>query len=105
MDIYTSIEAISILSFILFSLLCFTRIENNTDINKIAYLFSLFFQAFLGFVYYIFVLNFISNKLALVASLLIVILFSSFFYLIYIFIPIYKTTCTFCSVLFNNYYF
>ena len=81
MNIYTSIEAISILSFILFSLLCFTRIENNTDINKIAYLFTLFFQAFLGFVYYIFVLNFISNKLALVTSLLIVILFSIFFIL------------------------
>ena len=81
MDIYTSIEAISILSFILFSLLCFTRIENNIDINKISYLFTLFFQAFLGFVYYIFVLNFISNKLALVASLLIVILFSIFFIL------------------------
>ena len=81
MDIYTSIEAISILSFILFCLLCFTRIENNTDINKIAYLFALFFQAFLGLVYYIFVLNFISNKLALVASLLIVIFFSIFFIL------------------------
>ena len=46
MDIYTSIEAISILSFILFSLLCFTRIENNTDINKISYLFTLIFSGF-----------------------------------------------------------
>jgi len=78
MNIYTSIEAISILSFILFSLLCFTRIENNTDINKIAYLFTLFFQVVLGFVYYIFVLNFLSNKLALVTSLLIVIFFLIF---------------------------
>ena len=81
MDIYTSLEAISLLSFILFSLLCFTRIEINTDINKIVYLFALFFQAFLGFVYYIFVLSFISNKLALVASLLVVILFLIFFVL------------------------
>ena len=52
-----SLEAISILSFILFSLLCFTRIENNTDINKITYLFTLFFQAFLGFVYYLYKLS------------------------------------------------
>jgi len=81
MSIYTSIEAISILSFILFALLCFTRIENNTDINKIVYLFTLFFQAFLGFVYYYFILNFTTNKLALVASLLIVIFFSIFFIL------------------------
>ena len=81
MNIYSSIESISILSFILFSLLCFTRIENNTGINKISYLFTVFFQSFLSFVYYIFVLNFISNKLALVTSLLIVILFSIFFIL------------------------
>ena len=81
MNVYTSIEAISILSFILFSLLCFTRIENNTNINKISYLFTLFFQAFIGLVYYFFVLNFLSNKLAVVVSLLIVIFFSIFFVL------------------------
>ena len=76
-----SIEAISFLSFILFSLLCFTRIEKNTDINKVVYLFSLFLQFFVGLLNYIYVLNFISNKLALVTSLLTAIIFLTFFIL------------------------
>ncbi len=81
MNLYISIEAISFLSFILFSLLCFTRIEKNTDINKVVYLFSLFLQFFVGLLNYIYVLNFISNKLALVTSLLTAIIFLTFFIL------------------------
>ena len=79
MNLYISIEAISLLSFILFSLLCFTRIENNIDINKVVYLFSLAFLAIIGMFHYIFVLNFISNKLALITSLLILIIFCVYF--------------------------
>ncbi len=81
MNLYISIELISFLGFILFALLCFTRIENNTDINRLVYLFSLFFQTFLGLLNYIYKLNYISNKLALVTSLLTLIIFSVFFIL------------------------
>ena len=77
MNLYISIEVISLLSFILFALLCFTRIENNTDINKVVYIFSLFFLATIGLIHYLFVLNNVSNKLALVTSLLILIIHMS----------------------------
>ncbi len=79
MFLYISIEAVSLLSFILFTLLCFTRIENNTDINKVVYLFSLAFLGIIGLFHYIFVLTYISNKLAIVTSLLILIIFCIFF--------------------------
>ncbi len=81
MNLYIVIELVSLLNFILFSLLCFTRIENNTDINKIVYLFNLLFLVIIGLIHYIFVLNFIFNKLTLVTSLLLVIIFIIFFVL------------------------
>ena len=79
MNLYFSTEIITYLNFILFSLLCFTRIENKTDINKIIYLFNLFLMVSISFFHYIIFLNLTSNKLGLVLSLLTLIIFFTFF--------------------------
>ena len=81
MDLYIVIEILSFLSFILFALTCFTRLDNNSDINKIVYIFNLFFLGIINLFHYFFVLNFVSNKLTLVTSLLVVITFLIFFIL------------------------
>ncbi len=78
MNLYVSIEVISFLGFLLFSLLCFTRIQNNTDIHRLVYLFNLFFLFIIGFLHYLYVLNHISNTLTLVTSLLTLITFFIF---------------------------
>ncbi len=79
MDLYIFIEIVSFLCFILFALTCFTRLENSSDINKIVYIFNLFFLGIISLFHYFFVLNFVSNNLTVVTSLLIVITFFIFF--------------------------
>lgn len=81
MNLYIFIEVISILSLIMFSLLCFTKIENKLDINKITYLFSLVLLGIMSLFHYFFVLSLSASKLTLVTSLLIVITFFVFFLL------------------------
>ncbi len=81
MNLYIFIEIISIFSLIMFSLLCFTKIENKWDINKTAYLFSLIFLGVVSLLHYLFILSLSPSKLTLVTSLLIVITFFVFFLL------------------------
>lgn len=81
MNLYIAIEIISFLGLILFSLLCFSRIQISTDINRLVYLFNLFFLTVIAFFHYLFVLNYISNTLTLVTSLLLLMTFFIFFLL------------------------
>ena len=81
MNLYFSIEVISFLNFILFSLLCFTRIENKIDINKITYLFNLLLMVSISLFQHVILLELISNKLALVLSLFNLIVLFTFFLL------------------------
>jgi len=71
MNLYFYFETISILSFILFSLTCFIRFQSNTDIEKIIYLFNLFFIVCINGFHYFFVLSYGNNKLTIISSLLI----------------------------------
>ncbi len=84
MNLYISIEIISFLGFLLYSLLCFTRIQTTIDIHRLVYLFNLFFLFVIGFVHYVYVLNHISNTLTLVISLLTLITFFTFLFLSFI---------------------
>ncbi len=81
MNLYISLEIISFLGLILFSLLCFTRLQIIIDIHKLVYLFNLFFLLTISFFHYFYVLNYISNTLTLVTSLLVLITFFLFFFL------------------------
>ena len=81
MHLYIFIEIISILSLIMFSLLCFTRIENKWDINKFTYLLNLTLLGIMSLFHYFFILSLSPSKLTLVTSLLIFITFFVFFLL------------------------
>ncbi len=78
MEIYIFIEFVSFFSLVLFSLMCFLKVDNNIDTNKLIYLFNLVYLSITSLFHYFYVLNFFSNDFILIISLLIVITFFIF---------------------------
>jgi len=81
MNLNFYIELLSLISFFVFTVTNFIKIEGNNKINKIIYLSHLLFISFINVIYYNFIILNPVSVLSLVTTLLLIVFFFSHFFI------------------------